>query len=90
MQDPIYRDDSKDYPNWDGKYMRSCSICKETFLGHKRRTVCIACSKRGSRDTQEQLPKHTTSYPFHSTTCRCDTCEQIRKDAIDDKLEDKE
>ena len=47
--DKIFGDGSGDwledaqYPN--GNYTCKCSICGQTFIGHKRRVVCKVCAE---------------------------------------------
>jgi hypothetical protein len=34
----------EDYGHENGRYMNQCIVCKELFVGHKRRGVCKECS----------------------------------------------
>lgn len=38
------RDWEEDFQQENGQYMCTCHICKNTFIGYKRRTVCKVCS----------------------------------------------
>jgi hypothetical protein len=40
----LSRDWTEDFPHENGKYQNECLVCRETFLGHKRRVVCKLCA----------------------------------------------
>ncbi len=37
------RDWPEDFPHENGSYFNQCFVCKETFLGYKRRAICKKC-----------------------------------------------
>lgn len=43
---PSNRDWKEDFPHENGNYLRTCSRCNETFMGHKRRFICKECIKK--------------------------------------------
>lgn len=49
MKGDFCRKDPKDwvtdYSQENGMYQNRCIICKETFFGHKHRTVCKTCAE---------------------------------------------
>lgn len=38
------RDWTEDFCHENGNYMNTCSTCKQTFMGHKRRITCKVCA----------------------------------------------
>jgi len=48
MEDRSWKED---FDHENGRYMNKCCVCKENFIGHKRRVVCKKC-------------KSKTSFPF--------------------------
>jgi len=36
----------EDYEHENGNYMCHCRLCKQSFLGHKRRVMCKECTER--------------------------------------------
>ena len=47
------RDWPEDFPHENGQYMKACHVCKNTFIGHKRRVVCKVCNNGFIRAQQE-------------------------------------
>ena len=47
------RDWPEDFPHENGQYMNTCHVCKNTFIGHKRRVVCKVCNNGFIRAQQE-------------------------------------
>jgi len=47
------RDWPEDFPHENGQYMNTCHVCKNTFIGHKRRAVCKVCNNGFIRAQQE-------------------------------------
>ena len=43
----------EDFPHENGQYMNTCHVCKNTFIGHKRRVVCKVCNNGFIRAQQE-------------------------------------
>lgn len=41
----VVRDWTEDFSHENGNYHNRCVSCDHSFLGHKRRVVCRACSK---------------------------------------------
>lgn len=40
----------EDYAHENGNYLNTCILCKEHFLGHKRRVCCKVCTERPIED----------------------------------------
>lgn len=47
------RDWPEDFHHENGQYMNTCHVCKNTFIGHKRRAVCKVCNNGFIRAQQE-------------------------------------
>lgn len=41
---------TEDFPHENGNYMCNCTVCKNRFMGYKRRTVCKMCFTTESGD----------------------------------------
>jgi hypothetical protein len=57
------RDWPEDFPHENGQYMNTCHVCKNTFIGHKRRVVCKVCNNGFIRAQKEA-----------DETRACETC----------------
>lgn len=42
----------EDFPHENGNYVRVCCLCKDYFMGHKRRVVCKVCQDSAWYDVQ--------------------------------------
>lgn len=51
------RDWPEDFPHENGQYMNTCYLCKNTFIGHKRRVVCKVCSDRLPKPAKQDRRK---------------------------------
>lgn len=36
----------EDFPHENGRYLHNCNICKEEFIGYKRRITCKVCFEK--------------------------------------------
>ena len=43
---------TEDFFQENGSYLCNCMVCKEQFMGHKRRVVCKVCSDAAWYDVQ--------------------------------------
>lgn len=54
----------------NGEYFCECFVCKKTFIGHKRRSFCKACSQK---ENDKQLERDLQSEPnLFSIGTECD------------------
>lgn len=79
--DPALRDWPEDFGRENGNYTVLCSICKQRFIGYKRRVACKVCATERPIDTMsmEAMMNQGEARPEPKPDDACDFYEQLPK-----------